>query len=88
MGRLPDAWVDGFGELHIFAIFTCSCGRLAAMADQRSNGNAAMVHTTPHCERFEALKDQREALAYFNSIEKLKSTPELIERLARETVSA
>jgi hypothetical protein len=88
MARLPDSWVDGFGDLNIFALFTCDCGALCAMADQRTNGNAAMVHTTPHCPRFEALKDQKEAIAYFTSLEELEASPELLRRLERETVSA
>ncbi len=85
LGR--DGWRDGYGRLEIFAVFSCSCGKLCAMANQ-ADGNAAMVHATPRCERFETLADQRAALKYFKSLQELKATPELLQQLERETVSA
>lgn len=84
--RKPDGWRNNVGELSIWAAFRCSCGRISAMADQVDNGNAAMVHTTPRCERFEALTDQRAALQYFRSLPPLELTPELVQQIARETV--
>ena len=81
-------WRDAYGQIEIWAAFRCDCGGLAAMADQISNGNAAMVHTTPRCQRFEDIPDQRSALKYFRSIQVLPLTPELAAQIDRETVSA
>jgi hypothetical protein len=70
-------------DLDVFAVFRCSCGQLAAMANQVSNGNAAMVHGTPWCERFTALRSHKEAIAYFRSLESVPMTEEVKRELER-----
>ena len=82
-----EGWTNGYGKIEIFAAFRCSCGQLCAMADQE-NGDAAMVHTSPRCERFEALSDQASALVYFASLLALELTPSLLSEIALTTRAA
>lgn len=71
-----------FAELDVIGLFRCDCGQLCAMAEQL-DGNAAMVHGSPHCERFEAVRSCTEGLAYFGSLPVVPMTLEALGELKR-----
>lgn len=79
---MTDQWKNDTGDLVLWAAFRCHCGQLSAMADQ-TDGNAAMVHTSPRCAEFEALQDQAAAVEYFRRLPSLQITPELVAEFAR-----
>ena len=54
-----------YGHVEIFAVFRCKCGKLCGMANQVPSGNAALMHQDPRCDRFNALRNQEQALRYF-----------------------
>jgi hypothetical protein len=71
-----------YGHVKIFAAFCCDCGARAAMGDQ-DNGNAAMLHETPHCGRFEAVRTLGEAKRYYASLLPVPLTEDFCEALRR-----
>lgn len=64
-----------YGQVEIFAVFRCSCGKICGMADQVPSGVAAMMHQDPRCPRFDALRNQKQALKYFRSLKQLPLYP-------------
>lgn len=76
----------GHGYLVVFAVFRCSCGRVAGMADQ-TDGNAAMVHEAPHCPRFQALETLEAGMTYFRSLDALPMTEEALGLLSLDQSS-
>ena len=71
-----------YGRVKVFAAFRCGCGKLAAMADQ-PNGRAAMLHETPHCEPFEAVRSMPQGEAYFLSLQQIPLTEAVASQLQR-----
>ena len=76
-----------FAALTVFAAFRCECGQLTAMAEQQ-NGDAAMIHGTPYCDRFESLRSQEQALAYFRALEQVPLTDAVRTELGRNSAHA
>ena len=78
----PMQWTWQRGRVHLWAAFRCVCGKYCAMGDQE-NGNAAMAHESPRCEAFDAITDQRSAIAYFASLPAVELTADLERQLQR-----
>lgn len=81
----PDVFAKGpmqYGQVNVFAVFRCRCGQTAAMGDQ-PNGSAGMLHGTPHCEPFEAVRSMSEAVAYYGSLDPLPLCRESLAELLR-----
>lgn len=80
--------IKAISTVYLFAAFRCACGKICAMADQ-PNGNAAMIHQWPFCERYDRLaapddhQTRDAAQKYFFSLPQIPLTLELAEELTR-----